>query len=217
MDNAFAVLGLEPAAPGALRVVTATITRATADVALLRTRDGVDAVMPVSEFYPDRRWAPGDRFELLVVSDGDRPLLSAVRPELVEALYAGVSPEVRAGQVRVMGVARAPGVRAKVAVAATVAGVDPVAACVGRAANRVQTVSRALGGERLDVVAWNPDRVTFLRNALAPAQVGEVRIDGHTATVHAPAHQMSAAVGGGGLNSALAGQLVGLLVTVAAA
>jgi N utilization substance protein A len=69
-------------------------------------------------------------------------------------------------------------------------------------------------GERIDVVAWHPDPADYLRAALAPASINKVEIDADEARAYAPGHQMSAAVGGGGLNSQLAGQLVGLRVTV---
>lgn len=214
-------LGLRPFADTASfepLVVFATVVAATSDVALLKVRsvDGpdYDAIMPVTEWASSRHWEVGASYQLLQLGAGPRPVLSAVRPELVEALLMGVSPEVRAGTVRVMGVARAAGVRTKVAVAATEAGVDPIASCVGRQANRVRYLTTALGGERIDVVSWDADDETFLRNALAPASVGTIVIDGHNATASAPAHQMSAAVGAAGLNSALAGQLVGLQVTI---
>lgn len=199
-------------------VVTATVISASQDVALLRTAgingQAMDAVMPATEWYPTRRWAAGESYQLLQVDRGPRPLLSAVRPELIDVLFSGVSPEVRSGAVRIMGVARNPGVRCKVAVAACEPGVDPIAACVGRSANRVRLISSLLLGERLDVVAWHPDPADFLRAALAPAAVTRVEIEGDEARAYAPAHQMSAAVGGSGLNSQLAGQLVGVKVTV---
>jgi N utilization substance protein A len=200
--------------PSELKVVTATIVSATADVATLRTASGDEAIMPVTEFYPTVRWTVGDTYQLLQTTDGPRPQLSAVRNELIVALFEGLSPEVRSGSVRIMGVARSAGVRAKVAVAATDTGVDAVAACLGRQANRVRTVIAALAGERVDVVGWHPDPATYLSNALAPAAVTEVRIDGTKAVAVAPAHQMSAAVGGSGLNSSLAGQLTGLHVII---
>jgi N utilization substance protein A len=205
------------------RVVTATVTAANADTATLRF-DGpngpvANAIMPVTEFYPNRRWAVGETYTLLQLDAGPRPLLSAVRPELVEALLIGISPEVRAGTVRVVKVARRAGLRTKIAVAATEAGTDPIAACVGRAHNRVDHLKDALSGEQVDIIAWHPDREVFLRNALQPAAVVDVAIDAEarTAVATAPAHQMSAAVGGGGLNSALAGHLVGVQVRIASA
>jgi N utilization substance protein A len=216
-------LGLEPDGPEFTPfLVTATCVSANADSAVMsftHHATPVTGVLPVTDQVPGSTWTPGATAVVLVCeppSAGARPRLSQVRPELVVRTLAAVSPEVRSGQVRVMGVARRPGLRTKVAVAATVEGVDPVAACVGRQHNRVDQVRAVLGGEQVDVVAWHPDQVTYLRNALQPAGVGEVVIDPETrsATAAAPAHQMSAAVGGGGLNSALAGQLVGLLVRI---
>lgn len=198
-------------------LVFATVVAASPDVALLRVRSDppYEGVIPVTEFYPGRPWAVGERLLLEQVGEPPLPLLTATRPELVSLLFDGYSPEIRSGAVRVMGIARRPGVRTKVAVASTEPHIDPVASCVGRAANRVRAVSEMLGGERVDVIAWSPDRTTYLRNALAPAAVTKVVIAGHQATAIAPPHQMSAAVGGGGLNAALAGQLVGLKVVVA--
>ena len=222
MDNLIATLGLGPdteQAEADTRVVTATVVAANADAALLKfTRDGksVTGVMPVTEFLPGRQWEIGDTLTALACDDSDRPLLSLARVELIEALLAGVSPEVRSGTVRVMGAARRPGQRTKVAVAATEAGVDPIAACVGRNHNRVDYLKKSLLGEQVDIIAWHPDRSLFLRNALQPASVSDVAIDdeARTAVAAAPGHQMSAAVGGGGLNSALAGQLLGVLVRI---
>lgn len=227
MDNISSVLGLldsddTDAAPPAGRVVTAVVTAANADAALLSfERDGktYSGVMPVTEYLPGRTWTVGDRLTVLACDDSEHPLLSMTRKELVEALLAGVSPEVRTGTVRVMGVARRAGQRTKLAVAATEAGVDPIAACVGRNHNRIDYIKNALLGEQVDIIAWHPDAETYLRNALQPARISDIVIaeDGRTAVAAAPGHQMSAAVGGGGLNSALAGHLVGMLVRIVAA
>lgn len=217
-NSLLAQLGLSIEELFAPRVVTATVVSATQDVALLKTvpvtGKSFDAVMPATEWYPSRRWVVGESYQLLQVDPGPRPLLSAVRPEFIEELFAGVSPEVRSGAVRIMGIARNPGVRCKVAVAACEPGVDPIASCVGRSANRVRLISSLLLGERLDVVAWHPDPADFLKAALAPAAVSRIEIDGDEASAYTPAHQMSAAVGGAGLNSQLAGLLVGLRVTI---
>lgn len=198
------------------RAVRATITAASPDVALLKVigPDPYEAVMPVTEFYPNHEWHTGETYILEQLGPPPRPLLSAIRPELIPLLLDGYAPEVRSGLVRIMGVARAAGVRTKLAVAATEVGVDPVAACIGRNANRVRAVGQLLCGERIDVIAWNPDLVTYLRNALAPAAVTDIVVKGDRAVAVAPVHQMSAAVGGGGLNASLAGQLVGLKVVV---
>lgn len=208
------ILGLDE--PTNYSVVTATITECTPDIAMVETRDGTRAVLPASEFYPNTPFQKGETYQLLLFERSPTPICSAVRPELVSAVFSGISPEIREGTVRIVSIARSAGQRSKVAVAATVAGLDPVAALIGREANRVKTVGSLLNGERLDIVAFHADADRYLMNALAPAAVSRVEIDGDVATAYAPPHQMSAAVGSAGLNSQLAGQLLGLPVRIAA-
>jgi N utilization substance protein A len=215
MDTILGLLGLGPTED--LRVVTGEITATTGDVAVVTLRDGTTAVLPSSEFYPNQPFVKGAIYQLLLLGVHPTPVVSAVRPELITALYAGITPELRTGLVRVMSVARSAGVRSKVAVAATQPGIDPVAALVGRDANRVKAMAALLAGERLDIIPFHPVAETYLANALAPAAVTRVVISGDTATAYAPAHQMSAAVGAAGLNSQLAGQLLGLTVRIESA
>ena len=177
-------------------------------------QDGTKAVLPSSEVPPHVRLSEGSVIQTTMLVKGDLPVMSASRPELVAALYAGISPEVRTGAVRIINIARIPGVRSKVAVAATVSGVDPVAALVGREANRVSYVSKLLAGERIDVVPFSPDLVAFAKNAMAPAAVESVSVKDGKVFVHVLPHQMPAAVGNGGWNSHLVGELLNVPVEV---
>lgn len=200
------------------KVVTATVLAANSDIATVRLPSGQEAIMPISEFQGKKRWVPGERYQVLQLDDGPCPMVSATRPELVEALFAGVCPKLRSGGVRIMGVARAAGYRCKVAVAATEESVHPVSPLIGRGANRVNAVKAALGGEQIDVVRWHADPEIYLRNALAPAVPTSIRIDGQlrVAIVSAPSHMMAAMVGASGLNALLAGRLLMLHVEVVA-
>lgn len=198
-----------------LSVVTATVSAATADIAIAAFEGNRNGSLPVTEFYPNRTWAVGSSYHLLNLNNGARPTLSASRPELISMLLDGLSPEVREGRVKVVSIVRQVGIRSKIAVASTVAGVDPIAACVGPSAGRVKRLSEMLLGERVDVVAWNDDPQTFIRNAVGTA-VRSVEIDGIRATVTVPAHQYQAAVGGGGLNAALASRLTGYVLSIIA-
>jgi transcription termination/antitermination protein NusA len=212
-------LGLSIENPNAYvpMTVTGRITAVTHDAAKVTLRDGTVGIIPVTEFYPDRRWVVGEQYTLLRLDGSTSPVCSTVRPELVTGLLAGASPEIRDGRVRVMAVAREPGKRCKVAVAATVEDLDPIAACVGKRANRSRVaVSDRLCGEKVDLIAWDPDTAVYLRNALKPAEVHDVIIKGSRATAIAPKHQMSAAVGENGVNSSLAGSLLGVTVTIVA-
>jgi N utilization substance protein A len=193
--------------PTAHKLVTATVREASPDIALCSLEDGSTAKIAVTDFYPNRPWRVGGRYQLALLENSGSPRLSATVDELIPMLLEGLSPEIRDGRVRVMGVARQVGVRSKVAVAATEPGIDPVGAALGRAANRIKTLSRLLNGERVDVVAYHPEKPRFLANALAvvPESVEETA-DGYL--VRVPRHQLAAARGGGNLNVVLASRLV---------
>jgi len=202
------------ARPVFTRVVTAIVKECSPDVALVEF-GGESARLPVTGFYPNRPWAVGGSYHLAATAAGGSPVdVSASCDELVGMLLEGVSPEVRDGRVRVMAVARHVGIRTKVAVAATEAGVDPVGACLGRGANRVKAVSAMLLGERVDVVAYHDDLDRFLQNALAVAAGRVEHVEDGTVNVFVPRHQLAAARGGGNLNVVLASRLVGKRIQV---
>lgn len=183
------------------------------DGADLRVRvAGASETMRVGDVPPTFNVTEGDRILAVQAEDGS---LSATRFDLLAALFEAIVPEILDGSVRIMRGARMPGRRSKVAVAASTDEIDPVFACVGRRVNRLNVVSRLLGGERIDVIAWHHDFDTYVRNALAPAAAEEVRRgeDGGV-TAFVPPHLMSAAVGDGGSNSFLASELVGAPITI---
>lgn len=193
--------------------VTATVVKVHDNAATVRLTDGSRALLPITEAPQGTLPEVGFKAPMLLL-DAEKRRVSLTHPGLIKALAATVCPELRNGTIRIMGIVRLPGVRAKVAVAPTEAGVDPVSVLVGRRANRVSYLSTALGGEQVDIVRWHPDTEEQLRNAFAPAEVEEISIDGRSATVTAQPHLMPAAVGRGGLNTSLAGRLCGLRVTV---
>ena len=115
-------------------------------------------------------------------------------------------PEIRSGQVEVNAVAREAGARAKVAVSARQAGLDPVGACVGMRGMRIQTISRELHGERIDVVLYDKDPATFIVNALSVPQILSVTLDEsipatRTASVVVMDDHLSLAIGRSGQNA----------------
>jgi N utilization substance protein A len=212
-DDIFSGLGDGPELTEAR---TVEIIEIPGDIAFCRLADGRVGTLPVTEYPSTRRWRVGERLVVLASADTE-PHLSVCDPQLVPAMAATFVPELRDGTVRVMGVARAPGSRTKMAVATTDTSVDPVAACVGRKASRIRALCDALN-ERVDVVAWRDDPLERVASAMAPAKVISARFNGTDEVVCSVApHQMAAAVGERGLNSALAGQLAGVSVAVVAA
>ncbi len=192
--------------------VTFTLGGIADDFAHGKLPDGRDAIIPVSEL--PNRVKPDAEFPVVEVLPGKPVVVSATRPELVAALYLAVVPELRNGDARVMSVARRAGERSKIAVAPTSEGVDAVASFVGRGANRVKYIAGLLGGERIEVIPFHADLEIFVNNAIAPARAASVDVTNDIVIAYVPGHQVPAAIGGGGLNIALAGELVGRNVDI---
>ncbi|HXG41776.1 MAG TPA: transcription termination factor NusA [Dehalococcoidia bacterium] len=180
-----------------------------------------EAVLPAAEQVRTEQYRPGQRlkFYLLEVqrtAKGPQLVLSRTHRNLVKRLLELEVPEVARGIVEVKAIAREPGQRSKVAVAARQPGVDPVGACVGLRGLRIQNIVNELGGERIDVVEWDRDPARFVANALSPAQVSRVIIneDEKTAIVVVPDRQLSLAIGKEGQNARLAAKLTGWRIDI---
>lgn len=150
---------------------------------------------------------------------GQRIIVSRADKQLVVKLFEREVPEVAAGAVKVVQIAREAGVRTKMAVDSTQEGVDPVGSCVGQRGVRVQEVIRELNNEKIDIIPYSENIVTFLQGALAPAEnlVIDVDEDKKTVVVTAPDDQLSLAIGRGGQNVRLAAKLTGYKITIKSA
>lgn len=180
-----------------------------------------EAVMPYPERVPAEEYQPGDHFTgLLVRVNADQPgpslILSRAHPQLVVRLFEREVSEIGEGLVEIKAVAREPGYRSKIAVTSKDASVDPVGACVGLRGNRVKTIVRELGGEKVDIIEWDPDVGRFVANALQPAKLSRVRKDEaeHMIVVEAPEDQLSLAIGKKGQNARLAAKLTGWRIDI---
>lgn len=177
------------------------------------TSAGVDITVsvPSYDYYPNQELPEiGARRVGILNIDASGARLVFNSLDTIKFLIDGACPEVRDGRIRVMRIAREPGVRSKIAVAATVPGLDPVTSCVGRGASRIRMLSKYLPGEKIEMIAWSKSPEVFVRNALAPAEVSSVLVKDNEIVISIPQHQMSAAVGYMGLNVKLAGHLVGV-------
>jgi N utilization substance protein A len=154
--------------------------------------------------------------EVRQTSRDSQLILSRTCDEFLGKLFQLEVPEMAEGIVRVMGVAREPGFRAKIAVSSSEGDVDPVGACVGMKGSRVQNVVQELQGERIDIVTWSPDPAKYVYNALAPAHVSMVMADedANSLLVVVPNDQLSLAIGRQGQNVRLASKLIGWRIDV---
>ncbi len=180
-----------------------------------------DAVLRASEQIPGEKYAEGDliRVYVLEVHKANRgPLVhvSRTHPNLVRRLFELETPEIAEGQVEIRNIAREAGSRSKMAVRATMEGVDPVGACVGPRGGRVGAVVEELGGEKIDIVVWSEDPCEYVRAALSPADVVSVTlIPGQKACrVIVPDDQLSLAIGKEGQNARLAARLTGYKIDI---
>jgi N utilization substance protein A len=147
---------------------------------------------------------------------GPQVILSRTHPQFLVQLFEAEVPEISEGIVQILGCAREPGSRAKIAVASRDSDVDPVGACVGLKGARVQNIVQELRGEKIDIIPWSPDVAKFATNALAPAEVSRIIMnkENQTMEVIVPDDQLSLAIGKRGQNVRLASRLVGWKIDV---
>ena len=134
----------------------------------------------------------------------------------MKALFAREVPEVSDGTVKIVGVARDPGSRAKVAVISKDRDVDPVGACVGIRGSRIQNIVQELRGERIDIVVWNPEIATYAANALSPSRVSRISVDEEDKALEVVVSddQLNLAIGRKGQNVKLAAKLLGWKIDI---
>jgi N utilization substance protein A len=127
------------------------------------------------------------------------------------ALFRLEVPEIAEGTISIMGAARDPGSRAKLAVKSNDPRLDPVGSCVGMRGARVQSVTNELAGERVDIILWHPSEAQFVINAMSPAEIQSIIVDEdkHSMDLAVGSDNLSQAIGRGGQNVRLASQLTG--------
>jgi N utilization substance protein A len=137
--------------------------------------------------------------------------LSRTAPEFLIELFKLEVPEVGQGTIEILGAARDPGMRAKIAVRSNEPRIDPVGACVGMRGSRVQAVSNEIAGERVDIIPFDDNSAQFVINAMSPAEVQSIVVDedSHSMDIAVAEEKLSQAIGRGGQNIRLASQLTG--------
>ena len=182
----------------------------------------VEALLPPHEQVPTETYEHGQRLRgyVLEVSRGMKGpsiTLSRTHPGLVHQLFELEVPEIADGTVEIMSLAREAGHRTKMAVRATVPGVNPKGACIGPMGSRVRAVMSELRGEKIDIVDWDEDPAVFVGNALSPSRVVSVTVvdeEEQAARVIVPDFHLSLAIGKEGQNARLAARLTGWRIDI---
>lgn len=181
----------------------------------------VEAVLPQSEQVPHEHFRHGDRLkayllEVKKTTRGPQVVLSRSHPNLIKELFQLEVPEIHSGVIEVKSIVREPGYRSKFAVRSRDANIDPVGACVGPKGSRVQNVVDELRGEKIDIIAWSDDPVSYVAHSLSPAKVVSValRDEDRSALVIVPDNMLSLAIGREGQNARLAARLTGWKIDI---
>ena len=175
-----------------------------------------EAVIRKDALLPREVYKPGDRVRAYIMEvrrevRGPQIFLSRTHPDFMANLFAQEVPEIYDGIIEIIGVARDPGSRAKIAVLSKDSSIDPVGACVGMRGSRVQAVVNELQGEKIDILTWTDDIASFVVKALQPAEVQKVVLydEEQRLEVVVPEDQLSLAIGRRGQNVRLASSLCG--------
>lgn len=173
------------------------------------------AVMPLEEQISNEFYRVGERYKVLLKSvDDSIVLVSRADPNFLRELFKMEVPEIESGVVEIMAIAREAGSRSKIAVVSHQDGIDPIGSCVGQRGVRIANVMNELGEEKIDIIEWDEEIERFVANALSPAKVDSVKIQGETAVVDTPSDQLSLAIGRDGQNARLAWKLTGLRIDI---
>jgi len=181
----------------------------------------IEAIMPSSERVPTEGYQPGDRIRAYILSvsneaQGPAIILSRSHADFVRRLFELEVTEIADKTVEIKAIAREPGYRSKIAVISHDEKVDPVGACVGMRGMRVKNIVRELGGEKIDIIRWDPNVLQFITNALSPAKLKGITVDEATKTaiILVDADQLSLAIGKKGQNARLTAKLTGWKINI---
>jgi N utilization substance protein A len=180
-----------------------------------------EGFVPREHMIPRELVRPQDRLKALLrevrsEARGPQLFLSRTSPDFLIELFKLEVPEVGQGLIQILGAARDPGARAKIAVKSLDPRIDPVGACVGMRGSRVQAVSNEIAGERVDIIPWVENQAQFVVNAMQPAEVTSIVMDedAHSMDIAVTEDRLSQAIGRGGQNVRLASELTGWRLNV---
>jgi len=197
-------------------IVTGVVKKANRESVIVDLGSNAEAIIYRDDLLPREQFRPGDRvrgllYEIKPEARGAQLFISRTKPEMLIELFRVEVPEIGEEMLDIMGAARDPGSRAKIAVKSNDKRIDPVGACVGMRGSRVQAVSGELDGERVDIVLYDDNPAQYVINAMAPAEVASIIVDEdkNTMDIAVAEDNLAMAIGRGGQNIRLASQLTG--------
>lgn len=197
-------------------LVNGQVKKVTREAVIVDLGNNAEAILPREVWIPRETFRMGDRLrglleEVRPEARGPQLALTRTAPAMLIELFKIEVPEIADGIIEILGCARDPGSRAKIAVKTNDGRIDPVGACVGMRGSRVQAVSNELGNERIDIVPWDDNVAQLAINAMSPAEVVSIVVDEETRSMDIAVSEdnLAQAIGRGGQNVKLASELTG--------
>ena len=197
-------------------LLSGTVKKLGRDSVIVDLGNNAEAILTREHLIPREVFRVGDRLRAMLVeirpdNRGPQLVLSRTAPAMLIELFKVEVPEIAEDVIQILGAARDPGSRAKIAVQTNDGRIDPVGACVGMRGSRVQAVSSELAGERIDIVLWDENPAQLTINAMAPAEVASIVLDEetHSMDIAVTESNLAQAIGRGGQNVRLASDLCG--------
>ncbi len=202
-------------------LVNGQVKKVNREAVIVDLGNNAEAILPREEWIPRETFRIGDRLRALLKevrpeARGPQLALSRTSPEMLIELFKIEVPEIADGVIEILGAARDPGSRAKIAVKTNDGRIDPVGACVGMRGSRVQAVSGELCNERIDIVLWDDNVAQLAINAMSPAEVVSIVVDEETNSMDIAVGEdnLAQAIGRGGQNVKLASELTGWILNI---
>jgi N utilization substance protein A len=209
-------------APQLGQIVTGVLRRYERNENMILEVNKTEVLLPDRELLKDEKFKRGDRVKAVIIqvlkeNKGPQVMVSRADAKFLAKLLELEIPEIANGNIEIIDIVRQPGERAKVAVLTKEKDIDPIGACIGVKGNRIMAISQELQGEKIDIIEWSENPMSYAKNALSPAKVGEVFIldqKDKIMQVVASNDQLSLAIGKKGANVRLASRLIGWKIEI---
>lgn len=202
-------------------LVNGQVKKVNREAVIVDLGNNAEAILPREEWIPRETFRIGDRLRALLKevrpeARGPQLALTRTSSAMLIELFKIEVPEIADGVIEILGAARDPGSRAKIAVKTNDGRIDPVGACVGMRGSRVQAVSGELSNERIDIVLWDDNVAQLAINAMSPAEVVSIVVDEETNSMDIAVGEdnLAQAIGRGGQNVKLASELTGWTLNI---
>lgn len=209
-------------APRLGQIVTGVLRRFESNENMILEVDKIDTLLPYREKLSNEKFERGDRIKAVIThvlkeNKGPQIIVSRSDPQFLAKLLELETPEIANGNIEIKNIVRQAGERAKVAVFTNEKDIDPIGACIGVKGNRIMAISKELSGEKIDIIEWSENPISYARTALSPAKVEKVLILNKKEKIMQAVvskDQLSLAIGKKGINVRLASRLVGWKIEI---